>query len=85
MGWAYGKNSDGREVGYGVEAKCDFPGCDEDIDRGMGYCCGGMHNGMRDDSEAGCGGYFCYEQEHMYEHDCPHPNSDEDEQEDEET
>ena len=55
MGWGFGINQFGREVGYGVEAGCDEPGCDEKIDRGLGYCCGGMHDG----GDHGCGEYFC--------------------------
>ena len=33
-------------------------GCDEVIDRGLGYICGRMHGG-----EGGCGRYFCGEHE----------------------
>lgn len=55
MGWAYGTNRHGREIGYGVEATCDQDGCDEKIDRGLGYVCGDMHDG----DENCCGGYFC--------------------------
>lgn len=55
MGWAFGVNAEGREVGYGVEATCDFEGCDAKIDRGLYYVCGGMHDG----DEHGCGRYFC--------------------------
>jgi hypothetical protein len=56
MGWAYcGKDEDGRDIGYSVEAKCDEPGCDADIDRGLSYVCGGMHGG----DGVGCGKYFC--------------------------
>lgn len=55
MGWSYGTNAQGREVGYGVEAECDHPDCHEEIDRGLAYVCGGMHDGGED----GCGGYFC--------------------------
>lgn len=55
MGWSYGHNAAGREIGYSVEAECDEDGCDEDIDRGLSYVCGGMHDG----GEHGCGGYFC--------------------------
>ena len=29
--------SNGRWQGYGVPAYCDYPGCKEEIDRGMGY------------------------------------------------
>lgn len=56
MGWGYGILPDGREVGYGVEARCDEPGCDADIDRGLGYLCGSMHG---QDDGLGCGKYFC--------------------------
>ena len=55
MSWAYGLNKDGREVGYGVEAACDFPDCQAVIDRGLDYCCGEMHDG----GDFGCGKYFC--------------------------
>lgn len=65
MGWAFGHNNNGREIGYGVEAKCDWPECDEDILRGVGECCGGLDGtqnaGM--DGEAYCGGFFC--EKHM--------------------
>ena len=58
MGWAYcGKDNRGREIGYGIQATCDQRGCDEVINRGLGYCCGPMHNG----DEGGCGGYYCDE------------------------
>jgi len=57
MGWAYGVNQEGREVGYGVGATCDTAGCDAEIDRGLAYVCGGMHDG----DEHGCGRYFCGE------------------------
>jgi len=57
MGWASGTLK-GREVGYGVEAKCDWPGCDADIDRGLAYRCGGL-SGISLDEGVGCGGYFC--------------------------
>jgi hypothetical protein len=56
VGWAYGVNNNGREVGYSVEATCDFDGCDVEIDRGLAYVCGGMHDG----GDLGCGEYFCY-------------------------
>lgn len=54
MSWAYG-TVNGREVGYSVAATCDQAGCETKIDRGLGFCCGGMHGG----GEHGCGGYFC--------------------------
>ena len=55
MGWAYGTNNQGREIGYGVEATCDDGGCEAKIDRGVSYVCGGEHDG----GEKGCGRYFC--------------------------
>lgn len=42
----------GRDQGYNVPAKCDHPDCNEDIDRGMGYSCGG-------DPTENCGLFFC--------------------------
>jgi hypothetical protein len=56
MGWAFcGQDEKGRDIGYGVKAKCDHLGCAADIDRGLGCVCGGMHGG----DGKGCGGYFC--------------------------
>lgn len=56
MGWAFcGKDEDGRNIGYGVDAICDEEGCKVEIDRGLSYCCGGMHGG----GQFGCGKYFC--------------------------
>lgn len=61
MGYAFGQNNNGREIGYGVTATCDLEGCEEKIDRGMAYCCGGgegiQNAGMED--EPYCGGFFC--------------------------
>lgn len=45
---------DGRDCGYGVPAKCDHPDCNEDIDRGLGYVCGGSNH-----NEEGCWRFFC--------------------------
>lgn len=57
MGWANcGNDSQGRPIGYAVEATCDHPGCKTKIDRGLAYACGGMHG----DSD-GCEKYFCTE------------------------
>lgn len=56
MGWGSGE-ARGRQVGYTWRAKCDWPGCGTMIDRGLAYCCGGMHG----DNECGCGNYFCAE------------------------
>lgn len=55
MGWAYGTNAQGREVGYSVVASCDERGCPETIHRGLDHVCGGVHDG----GAAGCGQYFC--------------------------
>lgn len=56
MGWSIGFDSRwGRDIGYGVPAICDHPGCGEAIDRGLGYVCGGEPYGGED----GCGLYFC--------------------------
>jgi len=59
MGWARGTVR-GREVGYGVRAKCDWHGCKTKIDRGLAYRCGGL-SGISLDEGIGCGGYFCGE------------------------
>ena len=56
MGWSIGWDSSWqRDVGYGVPAICDHPGCGAAIDRGLGYVCGGDPFG----GEQGCGLYFC--------------------------
>lgn len=56
MGWSLGFDSTwNRDVGYGVPAHCDHPGCMKEIDRGLEYTCGGdMYGG-----EHGCGLHFC--------------------------
>lgn len=54
MSYAIGYDSTNqRDIGYGVPATCEHPGCTEEIDRGMGHACGG---GFPED---GCGRYFC--------------------------
>ena len=54
MGYSIGWDSTHeRDIGYGVPAVCEHPGCNEEINRGMGYACGG---GFPED---GCGMYFC--------------------------
>lgn len=45
-----------RWGGYGVPAICEHPGCENKIDRGMSYACGGEPF-----SEYGCDRYFCVE------------------------
>lgn len=57
MGWALcGRNDHGQEMGYGVEATCDEPGCDAVIDRGLAHVCGTMH----EDPDT-CHRYYCGE------------------------
>ncbi len=56
MGWSIGFDSKwNRDIGYGVPATCDYPGCGEAIDRGLSFVCGGEPYG----GEKGCGLYFC--------------------------
>jgi hypothetical protein len=58
MGWSIGYDTDwDRDIGYGVPAICDHPKCKKEIDRGLGYVCGGQPYG----GEKGCGLYFCGE------------------------
>lgn len=54
MGWAVGEFQ-GRDIGYGVPAICDHPGCGEEINRGLGYVCGDDVYG----GDHGCGLFFC--------------------------
>lgn len=56
MSWSIGFDSDWkRDIGYGVPAYCDHPGCNAEIDRGLSYVCGGEPYGQ----PRGCGLYFC--------------------------
>jgi hypothetical protein len=56
MGWSIGYDPAWkRDIGYGVPAYCDYPDCDQDIDRGLSYVCGGEPYG----GDCGCGLYFC--------------------------
>lgn len=57
MGWAVGE-FEGRDIGYGVPAICDYPDCDLRIDRGLGYVCG---FGVPYGGDEGCGLFFCIE------------------------
>jgi hypothetical protein len=64
MGWSIGyDNNWSRDIGYGVPAYCDFPDCNEKIDRGLSYVCGGQQPYGGDN---GCGLYFC--EEHRFYH-----------------
>lgn len=61
MGWSIGYDDNwGRDIGYGVPAHCDHPGCKNKIDRGLGYVCGGEPYG----GEYGCGLFVCSEHQH---------------------
>lgn len=56
MSWAIGYDERwSRDIGYGVPASCDHPGCGAEIDRGLSYVCGGEPYG----GDRGCGLYFC--------------------------
>jgi hypothetical protein len=58
MGWSLGYDRTwNRDVGYGVPAYCDHPGCNTKIDRGLAHVCGGEPDG----GEEGCGLHFCDE------------------------
>lgn len=61
MGWSIGFDDKWqRDIGYGVPAYCDHPECNEEIDRGLSYVCGGEPYG----GETGCGLYFC--EKHLF-------------------
>ncbi len=56
MSWSIGYDDYWkRDIGYGVPAWCDHPNCNEKIDRGLAFVCGGEAYGGDD----GCGLYFC--------------------------
>lgn len=60
MSWAVGYDITWRrDVGYGVLAYCDYPDCNEEIDRGLANVCGAEPFGVI----TGCGLYFC--QKHL--------------------
>ena len=66
MGWAHcGPNRHGQQTGYGVSAVCDEPGCDEQIDRGLGYLCGDNYIlGALHDHDFTCAKYYC--EKHLF-------------------
>lgn len=67
MGWAVGYDSRWkRDIGYGVPATCDHPGCGAEIDRGLGFVC---TDEQPYGGETGCGLYFCAEHRG---HECAH-------------
>ncbi len=55
MGWSVGERN-GRDIGYGVPAYCDHPGCYRWIDRGLAHLCG---DGNEMSYDTGCGLFFC--------------------------
>lgn len=56
MSWSIGYDENWkRDIGYGVPAYCDHPSCNEEINRGLSYVCGGDPYG----GDTGCGLYFC--------------------------
>ncbi|MRG98823.1 hypothetical protein GIY21_00790 [Xanthomonas sontii] len=67
MGWSIGYDEQWqRDIGYGVPAYCDHPGCDAEIDRGLGHIC--------EDPQCACGKFYCAQ--HRYDttahnHDAP--------------
>lgn len=54
MGYQVYDISGDRFGGYGVPAYCEHPDCNEEIDRGVSFACGGEPF-----SEFGCDLYFC--------------------------
>lgn len=72
MGWAIGyDNNWRRDIGYGVPATCDHPDCNNEIDRGLDYVCGGEPYG----GEHGCGLFFCPEHKVGYHQRCERCNN----------
>ena len=56
MSWSIGYDWNWhRDVGYGVPAICDHPGCGAAVDRGLSYVCGDDIYG----GDHGCGLFFC--------------------------
>lgn len=65
MGWSIGYDSTHqRDIGYGVPAYCDHPGCKNEIDRGISYVCGGEPGG----GEHGCGLFVCTHHQRSNKH-----------------
>ncbi|MCP2265551.1 hypothetical protein ACFQHV_01090 [Promicromonospora thailandica] len=69
MGYGvYEEPGNGRWAGYMVPAPCDYPGCEAEIDRGLGWKCEEHVEYTADGTESeveGCGLFFC--EEHRYE------------------
>ncbi len=61
MSWSIGYDHNWhRDIGYGVPATCDHPGCGKEINRGLVHVCCAQQPCGGD----GCGLYFC--SDHMY-------------------
>lgn len=64
MSWSIGYDEKWkRDIGYGVPATCDYPGCGKQIDRGLSYVCASEQPRGGD----GCGLYFCSKHLHYHE------------------
>lgn len=64
MGWSIGYDERWkRDIGYGVPATCDHPGCGKAIHRGLAHVCADQQPYGGD----GCGLYFCAEHLRFYE------------------
>lgn len=60
MGWSIGYDRKFmRFIGYSVPGLCDHPECNEKIDRGVDFTCGGSRSEW--DENSGCGLHFCEE------------------------
>ncbi len=69
MSWSIGYDTNWqRDIGYGVPAYCDQPGCDAQIDRGLSQVCGSYAYG----GEHGCGLYFCEDHRYLRLRPVPH-------------
>lgn len=78
MGWSIGFDSNwNRDIGYGVPAYCDHPGCGAVIDRGLSFVCSGPEEYQPYGGEHGCGLFFCAEHRgHKCKHDGFQPTPD---------
>lgn len=64
-----GKNKlTGDNMGYLHYGVCSQLGCSTQIDHGLSYVCGDMHEG----GEHGCGHYYC--RNHLIVHHCEFPH-----------
>lgn len=71
MGWAdCGEDDLGRPIGYSYEATCDHPDCGAEIDRGLGYACGGRHGEEGIAGQPGCPRYYCGDHLDPEDHGC---------------